>query len=370
MSFDRKIDQVCTHEVVEEAVFFNADRLTVRPLRPISNSTSLRVRINGVARITPAGLKTAAIGKGSLPGPYNIQAGVNDTLSVSVDNGPIQTVTAAAGRNVSALALSRDLTGRVSGASFSVTKKGQVQARTSSTGKIARLTFPSGTLGTTLGLNLGRVYRGQQVFPSWTLINDPNTLDTRPTRLIVFDSPILGTNDYVELSYATIRQECRRCGGVGIENDWRYDTSGKVIQARNADLLIQEVLKATYTVKGSNPFHPWYGTGLLESIGKKLTDQGFLQNLILNDVQDAFKRWQSIKKQQEENVGQEVTDEEYPFRLLVVNLESDSDDPTIIFVNALVQNRSSRPIQVTRGLKLPVPLDILGSTVQDALLQQ
>jgi len=357
MSFDRKIDQVCTHHVVEEALFFNPDRVIVKPLRPISNSASVRVRLNGVANVTPAGVRVPAVGKGSIPGPYSIQAGVNDSLSIAVDNGAVQTVTAAAGKVISAASLARDLSSKISGASFSVTKRGQVQAKTSTRGKAARLIFPSSTLGPILGLTPDRVYRGQQTVPSWSLVTDPNTLADRPARLIVFDSPINGTNDYVEISYTTLRQECRRCEGVGIENDWRYDRRfGEVVKARNAELLVQEVLKITYTDKGSNPFHTWYGTGLLEAIGKKVTNQGLLQNLILNDVQDAFKRWQSIKKQQEKI--QDVTDEEYPFRLLVVNLEVDPQDPTIIFVNALVQNRSDSPIQVTRGLQLPVPLEV------------
>jgi hypothetical protein len=201
------------------------------------------------------------------------------------------------------------------------------------------------------------------------LISDPNTLSDRPTRLIVFDRPIESTTDFVEIDYTTIRQECRRCGGVGVENDWQYTGAGALVKVRNADLLSQEILKISYTEKGSNPFHRWYGTGLLESIGRKMTDQGLIQNLILSDLQDAFRRWQSVKKQQEENLGQIVSDEEFPFRLLVVNLERDPVDPTVIYVNAVVQNRSSSPIQISRGLMLPVPFDILGSTVQDALLQ-
>jgi hypothetical protein len=206
------------------------------------------------------------------------------------------------------------------------------------------------------------------LYPRWSLINDPNTLNDRPTRFIVFDRPIESLSEFVEVSYTTIRQECRRCGGVGVENDWRYDRAGSIIKARNAELLSQEVLKITYTVKGSNPFHPWYGTGFLDAIGKKLTDQGLVQNLILSDLQDAFRRWQSVKRNQEgPRIAQFVSDEEFPFRLLVVNLEQDPVDPTVIYVAAMVQNRSSSPIQITRGLRLPVPLDLMGASVQDSL---
>ncbi len=371
MSFDRQLDQVCTHEVVEEALFVNTDRLTVQPLRPISSANSVKVRVNGEAFVTPVGLHTPAIGKGSLPGPYNIRPGVNDTLVVSVNAGPDQTVTIPSGRSVTAQLLAKSLTTLVSGVVFDTTKKSQILAKSFKQGTASRIMFKNGsTVATTLGLTLNRAYRGQQIFPPWSLVNDPNTLSDRPTRLILFDTPINGTNDYFEINYATIRQECRRCGGAGVENDWRYNIQGEVIPVRDADLLVQETLKITYTVKGTNPFHAWYGTGLLEMIGKKISDRGLVQNLILSDIQDAFRRWQSIKKQQEDTAGQFVSDEEYPFRLLVVNLEPDPQDPTLIFVNALVQNRSSQPIQVTRGLKLPAPLDILGSTVQDALLQQ
>jgi hypothetical protein len=88
--------------------------------------------------------------------------------------------------------------------------------------------------------------------------------------------------------------------------------------------------------------------------------------MIVSDVYEAFRRWQSVKKQQEEVVGQSVSDEEYPFRLLSVNLQQSEQDPTVIFVSATVQNRSSRPIQIERGLRTPMPLDLLGSTQQQS----
>lgn len=96
-----------------------------------------------------------------------------------------------------------------------------------------------------------------------------------------------------------------------------------------------------------------------------------MQNLILSDLQDAFRRWQSVKRKQEsDEIAQFVSDEEYPFRLLVVNLEQDAVDPTVVYVSAMVQNRSSSPIQITRGLRLPEPLDLMGASVQDALARQ
>lgn len=371
MSYDRQLEQVCTHEVIEEALYLSEDRLTIRPLRPIANVNSVKVRYNRLLDVPIVGSSVGAVGKGSLPGPYDVQAGSNDSLILSVDNNPAQTLTVPSGNQLTTVQVADALNTQTKNVVFSVTRKNQLKASTRSKGPSSRLTFDSSsTVTSTLGLTTGRVYRGQQVIPSWTLVNDPNTLADRPTRMIVFDDRIEGTNDFFEINYTTLRQECRRCGGLGVENDWRYDSTGKVVKVRNNDLLLQEVVKVTYTEKGSNPFHPWYGTGILEAVGQKLSEKGIIQNMIVSDVRDAFRRWQSVKKQQEEDVGQFVSDEEYPFQLLVVNLEQDSEDPTIIYVNATVQSRSTKPIQITRGLRLPIPFDLLGSSVQDALLRE
>lgn len=372
MSYDRKLEQVCTHHVVEEALLFNSDRISVRPQRPIAAAASVRVRFNGLLDVPATGAQIPAVAKGSAPGPFSVKAGVNDTLVFAVNGGPSMTIVAPSGTSLTATNLAKALSSQVGGLLFTTTKRQQLQGVTASRGPGAQLEFRAGsTLAPMLGLVVGRVYRGQEIYPRWSLISDPNTLSDRPTRFIVFDRAIESASDFIEVSYTTVRQECRRCGGVGVENDWRYDRSGKIIRARNAELLSQEVLKITYTVKGSNPFHPWYGTGFLDAIGKKMTDQGLVQNLILSDLQDAFRRWQSIKRKQEsDQVAQFVSDEEYPFRLLVVNLEQDAVDPTVIYVSAVVQNRSSSPIQITRGLRLPLPLDLMGSSVQNALARQ
>jgi hypothetical protein len=256
----------------------------------------------------------------------------------------------------------------------------QVRITTAARGIAATLFIPAtvvvnGTIYTNtaaaiLGLPVNRHWRGKNVVPGWSVVNDPNTLSDRPTRLIVFDRPLKGFTDFVELNYTTVRQECRRCGGLGIENDWRYDGSGQVVKVQGYDLLLQEVKKITYTVLGSNTFFPWYGTNIIDSIGRKLSSSGISQNLILSEVSDAFRRWQSIKRQQEEKVGQLVTDEEYPFRLSAVNLQQSDQDPTIILVNCVVQSRSNKPITITREVKTPLPIDLLGSTQQRELFDQ
>jgi hypothetical protein len=368
MSFDRKIDQVCPHRVVEEALFLNTDYQTVRPLRPIASVVSTQVRIDGVADVPSMGIQVPATVVSSKPGPYTITQGVNDRLIVSIDGGPDQVITAQSGKKIATKDVVKNLS--ISEGVFDELH-GRVRLRTGRVGKTAFLHIkPGSTLTSVLGLVENRVFRGVKSVPGWSIVKDPNTLNDRPTRLIVFDQPLKGFSDYVELNYITIRQECRRCGGLGVENDWIYGKQGNTIEVRDEALLVQEILKLMFTVRGSNPFATWYGTLLVDTIGRKLSAGGLVQNLIVSEITTAFSRWQSIKKQQEESVGQFVSDREFPFQLLNVTVEQSTQDPTVIFVNASIQNRSGQPVDISRGIRLPEPTDLLSATAQQGVFRQ
>lgn len=362
MSFDRQIDQLCPHAVSEEALFVASDRLTVRPLRPISSAASVQVYLNNAIPVPSQGVFLPAKSSGTRRGPFTVTAGVNDTLQLTVNQGAVQTVVLPASRNTPATRVAATLNQQFQGVVFSVVND-RLAFTSRETGPAVSIFLKgTSTAASLFGFTANHEYRGQQNVPGWTLVSDPTTLEDRPARLIVFDEPLRSGSDFVEISYVTLREECRRCGGTGVEHDWRYDINGKLIEIRDEGLLIQELQKDFYTIRGTNPFHTWYGTGLIEAIGKKLVAGGFAQNLIVADIYQAFNRWQSVKRQQEDDVGQVVTDREYPFRLLSVNLQQSSQDPTVIFVTVTVQNRSNDPIQLTRGLKLPQSLELVSST--------
>ena len=372
MSFDRKIDQVCPHMVVNEGLFVNADRRTVRPVRPIASIASTSMRLNGEVEVPAIGVQLPARVVAPVKGRYYIQTGVNDRLIVrTAHDAADQVITAPTGRDITTQGLADSLNQSIQGAIFSVTRSGRLRLQTAQVGKGAELVFRTGsTLTTTLGLPVERFYRGQQTVPGWSIIHDPTSIQDRPHRLILFDETLHSGSDFVEINYATIRQECRRCNGLGIENDWRYGRKGDTVEVRDEALLIQELLKITYTIQGTNTFHRWYGTNLLSVIARKIADRGLLQSFVVRDIHEAFRRWQGIKKQQEEEVGQYVSDEEFPYRLLSVTLQQSDKDPTIMFVNAEVQNRSAKPLYIERGVRVPEPIDLLGSTAQQGVYRQ
>lgn len=364
MSLDREINQLCPHLVIEEALYVSADRQTVRPLRPISSSNSLQLMLNHEIMVPFEGVQTAATVRGTRRGPFSFLTGSTNVLHVIVNQGAVQTLSLPTANRMAPIQVAAQLNQQLEGAVFSVVNDSLVLTTVEKGPGVSLFLRQDSTAASVFGINVNREIRGQQVVPGWTLVSDPTTLSDRPTRLVVFDRPLTSTSDMIELSYTTIREECRRCGGTGFENDWRFDTAGGQILIGNEDLLVQEVQKILYTQIGSNPFQPKYGTGILDSIGKKIAAGGFTQNLILADVTAAFNRWQGVKRAQEDTVGQPVTDREFPFRLLSVNIQQSAADPTVIFLDITIQNRSNEPIQLTRGLKVPQALQVPTSPVR------
>ena len=371
MSYDRQIEHVCPHIVREEALYVEPDYRTIKPLRPIASVDSVIVRLNSLVTVPSEGVYAPARAFGSIGGPFTIVAGSNDVLMLQVGSSEPVRVTVPAADGISTQQLANLLANQVPGVSFAASDN-RIVMRTAMLGWDATMALrPGSTMASVIGLPVGRVWRGRTVAPGWSLVRAPGVLSDRPARWIVFDEPLKGFSDYAEIDYSTVQQECRRCGGLGIEHDWRFAGDGKVVAVRNENLLRQEVLKMIYTIQGSNVFHSWYGSGLIDSIGSKILDGALVQSTISADIQRGFKRWQSIKKQQEEAVGQEVTDGEYPFALQGVSVRQSARDPTVIFVTINIRSRAtSQPFELTRGIRTAQPDDLLGSTQAQGILRQ
>lgn len=356
MSYDRQIDQVCPHGVLAESLFVDDDSQTVRPIRPISAAGSVRVVLNGQMEVPATGIYRPGSVLSARRGPFTIKAGENDVISLRVGMGALQSVVLPASVDAQIPLLAAILNLNMTGIVF-YEEDGRLGVKTDATGPGATLFLhASSTFLSSIGMPVNREYRGVQIVPGWALVGDSARIDTRN---IVFDAPLPGFGNYVELDYTTIRTECRRCGGTGMEHDWRYAVNGEVVQAFDEALLIQEVQKIVFTQQGSNPFHDWYGTRILDTIGKKITPSGVLQNLIVSDIQTAFRYWQSVKRQQETSVGQEVTDGEFPLDLVSINLRQSRTDPTVMFVETTIRDRSTKPIVLERGIRFPLPLDFV-----------
>ena len=142
MSYDRQIDQVCPHMVVDETLFMAEDRIMVRPLKPIASTGSVRVRIDGAIDVPSQGSLLPARAMGSKEGPLTIRTGVNDSLTVQINGEAFQTVALPAATRMDANYLADMLSARLQGIVFASVGN-RMTLHSTSEGRRATIQFQS-----------------------------------------------------------------------------------------------------------------------------------------------------------------------------------------------------------------------------------
>lgn len=337
MSRDFEIRHPCPHRVRGEWVSIDPDLRTIRPLE-IPSSSAVVLKCNGV-EIPRNGLRSPARTRSSLTGPFEIQAGENDEFSLSVDGGSVQTAKLPPGPSVSRQTIARRMRAELDGVEVDVDDRG-ILIRTLESGRTSRIFLEGGSAHDTLGFPDRRHYDGELVFPGWNLVKRPGTVIPQD-RVIKLDRPAAADDNIYELNYQTRQEDCRRCQGLGVENDFRYDENGEPITVENAELLLQEVQKITFTIRGSNIFHRWYGTSLVDMIGDKIGPTGdIVESQMAAEISEALERWREVKRKQ--SAVQEVTPEEQLSEVTELRVEQDPDDPTVFDVFVAVRSRAGQ----------------------------
>lgn len=347
MSKDLALKSICPHQIVGEWLAIDSNRRTLRPVR-YPSSSHIKIVLNGLD-IPSEGIHSSVSVLGQAQGSFEIHP-YNNQLKISVDSGPVQLIVLPSGNNISSKRIVQFLNDSLSGARASESN-GRIKIETISRGSEANLTFQGGSAHSVLGFPASRHYQGSEVIPSWKLVKGDDPYNPY-SKYIAFSNPVKGSSeDIFEVSYFTSRQDCRRCSGLGYENDFRHDVYGDPVMVTGVDLLAQEVEKIVFTLKGSNIFYTWYGTSLNDLIGSKIDRTGSLiENMILSSISSTLDKFKNIKMQQAQL--QPVRDQEYFLKVKSIRVNQDDFDPTIFRVNIEIQNRAGEVDLISKNLAI------------------
>jgi hypothetical protein len=176
----------------------------------------------------------------------------------------------------------------------------------------------------------------------------PLSLET--TSAIILVNRVKDWQPLIEVSYVTLLNNCPKCLAVKTLDDLSYTTSGDFQMAKKEYLLLQEVEKAIVTKVGTNIFHDWYGTGLHDLIGSKITDLEFVRAKILEQVSSAVDKVRNVQKQLVAS-NRKVDPGELFGELLGVDLE-ETADPTIVSVTVTFTAQSGKNLAFTQLIDL------------------
>lgn len=335
MSKDFKVKHRCPHYVRREWVPIQPDLRTISPVE-IPSSKDIELRWNG-KEVPRSGLDRPAETKTFRNGPFRFEKDEDDDFRLSVNGNTTQTVQMPLGTDVPLETVLNRLRDNLSGVNIDSTDKG-FRLATESLGPSSSLHLDGGNAHSVLGLPFRRHYQGEKVFPGWRLEQNPNAAIENDRR-IVLNQPARADDNIYEVSYFTRQKDCRRCQGFGVEFDIRFDESGAPITLTGTELLLQEIEKITLTIKGSNIFHQWYGTSIVELIGEKVApNSDLIITQIRSEISNALDRYKDIKSQQKRY--QDVPPEEFLLNILSIDIRQRPDDPSGFDVQIQVQNKA------------------------------
>lgn len=365
MSFDFQLGHSCPHLTIEEEVLLGSDRMELRTRQPVASSSRIRITANDEVSIPQTGLYTRAQVTGSLSGPFRIVKN-EQTLTLSNRTQTVTSIVLPVGARVETDRLVEviDAAVRNAGATIHVENvNGYLRVTDFSDEGLRSQMRVSGLAAKAVGFINQVRSRGRQVYPGWgfaemEVLQTSRDLTFRyvSARFPKFNEPVRG-NPVFKVTYTTMQQQCRRCQGFAIENDYRIAASGEPLLVESEDLLNQGVLKILSTIKGSNPFHPEYGTLLLTRIGMKAVGAGVAT--INEDVVTAltiFQRLQTLQGQY-----QEVTPRERLASLISVNTTPSEVDPTVFEVDIVAANAANVPVVINTVYAAPGTAALAGS---------
>jgi hypothetical protein len=167
---------------------------------------------------------------------------------------------------------------------------------------------------------------------------------------IEFFKKIKDNGPIIEVNYTTLLDNCPKCVGVKVIDDFYINGEGDYEMVSKEILLLQQVEKIIVTQQTTNIFHTWYGTSLHSFIGIKQTNRELLKTRIREQISTAIEKLKTIQNQMEAS-GRKFDPEELFGKLLGIDVE-DTDDPTILLVTVNFTSKSNYSIEYSQYLSL------------------
>ena len=346
---------------VEEVTHLASDRRSLPTRQPVAGAGTIRILVNDEAFIPQGGLFSTAHLYSTVSGPFDMKAG-EDVLTVTTSKGSFTMPFGIVGTNrlttdqvIKALlkknfdvALPENINGHLS--FTDITNAGlnsYVYVEGTATDVLGFGTIPCGGNGRQRGV------RGRRVYPGWGLFSESGVISKRYPKF----NEVVKNNPVLKVTYTTPVSRCLRCRSTFVENDIRFATNGQAILIENENLLYQAALKILLTDRGSNPYHPWYGTTLRSRIGTKAISG--VAALISEDVRRTLLKLQNLQESQSKY--QTVSFKERLYAVLKVETVPHAQDPTTFMVDVIVQNASSEPINLSIIFTVPDVVALMGS---------
>lgn len=143
---------------------------------------------------------------------------------------------------------------------------------------------------------------------------------------------------------------CPRCFGQGVYYDISFDPRGRIRTVEGSEKLLQELKKVALTTKGTNPFHPSYGS-VFKSLSNVSVDPAYLKSRLTAEALDVVSQV-LVLQTEESGVGRLFPDSELIHSVTTVTAQRDTADPRIWRVFLELLTESGRQVELNASVKV------------------
>jgi len=201
--------------------------------------------------------------------------------------------------------------------------------------------------------------------PRWgfQIFDDELSVPNRRKRKLVINTPSKALDDIIDITYFTYVSFCPKCHALRLHDDFEWE-GGQPILVGDSIKLTQEVKKGVITILGSNPFHTWIGTRIVDRIGEKVVDVRAVKAAILDEITVFLENYKSVQSKQIQS-QQAVTPREVFLRVIELKVEpTDPVVPIVFDVLLRFQDATGEVNQAETQLILPFPPALLDDPFQ------
>lgn len=344
MSEDLQIAYACPHYLRYERVALQ-NGIYITPTSPINGSGLVEIKRDGIV-LEPQGNNREAVLITPNVSPFRVRS-TSNVLTITTTEGYTNTVTLPT-KIYTSKTLVLDLQNVLGSILVEETSSKALKFTDQKLGVGYTLT---GSLLKALGFSKQKqVVKTKKITPAWGLTSRLNGYDVQ------FKSNLV-PEGLLEISYTTEKRYCRRCGGTGVENDFRFGVDGDIQKVRDTDLLYQNVAKILLTEIGSNPYHAWYGSNANRLIGQK--NNAAVGVALRMSVQQALDKFQKV--QQDLKKVQYLSQEERLMSVQSVEVSALNGNATALLCNVVVRSGANRPVSVNIVFEVPGSISLDGS---------
>jgi len=132
--------------------------------------------------------------------------------------------------------------------------------------------------------------------------------------------------------------------------DIRMGSNGDLDKIQDVEKLVQDILKLLMTEIGSNPFNPWYGSSLSQSMIGSGFDGNFLTTLAEGQIRSGLETIMAL--QREQSAQQKVSAGELLASIKGINVQRNQTDPTFFTITLEILTKSLKVVPVTFDITL------------------